>query len=108
MREGRCRQRDAAVFARLSATPLYNALLRTTCVATMLEGGHARERAAAVGEGDGELPHAAGRATPRKSSSTLVRVDQRHDGASRADRHREAEPRVAAARRIFSARSMRR
>ncbi len=27
--------------ARLSATPLYNALLRTTCVATMLNGGHA-------------------------------------------------------------------
>jgi acetylornithine deacetylase/succinyl-diaminopimelate desuccinylase-like protein len=28
-------------FTRLSATPLYNALLRTTCVATMLSGGHA-------------------------------------------------------------------
>jgi len=32
---------DAATLMRLSATPLYNALLRTTCVATMLEGGHA-------------------------------------------------------------------
>ena len=32
---------DAAVFTRLSKTPLYNALLRTTCVATMLGGGHA-------------------------------------------------------------------
>jgi acetylornithine deacetylase/succinyl-diaminopimelate desuccinylase-like protein len=30
-----------AVIARLSATPLYNALMRTTCVATMLNGGHA-------------------------------------------------------------------
>ncbi len=30
-----------AAIARLSATPLYNALLRTTCVATMLNGGHA-------------------------------------------------------------------
>ncbi len=32
---------DAAVVSRLSASPLYNALLRTTCVATMLSGGHA-------------------------------------------------------------------
>jgi len=32
---------DAAALARLSKLPLYNAFLRTTCVATMLEGGHA-------------------------------------------------------------------
>jgi acetylornithine deacetylase/succinyl-diaminopimelate desuccinylase-like protein len=32
---------DAAALARLSANPTYNAQLRTTCVATMLEGGHA-------------------------------------------------------------------
>lgn len=32
---------DAAAIARLSKTPLYNALLRTTCVATMLQAGHA-------------------------------------------------------------------
>jgi acetylornithine deacetylase/succinyl-diaminopimelate desuccinylase-like protein len=33
---------DAAAVARLSATsPFYNAQLRTTCVATLLEGGHA-------------------------------------------------------------------
>ena len=32
---------DAAAIARLSKTPLYNALMRTTCVATMLQGGHA-------------------------------------------------------------------
>lgn len=30
-----------AALARLSANPAYNAQLRTTCVATMLEGGHA-------------------------------------------------------------------
>ena len=33
---------DPEALARLSANPLYNATLRTTCVATMLEGGHAR------------------------------------------------------------------
>ena len=32
---------DPGAVARLSRTPLYNALLRTTCVATMLDGGHA-------------------------------------------------------------------
>jgi acetylornithine deacetylase/succinyl-diaminopimelate desuccinylase-like protein len=30
-----------AALARLSANPAYNAQLRTTCVATMLQGGHA-------------------------------------------------------------------
>jgi acetylornithine deacetylase/succinyl-diaminopimelate desuccinylase-like protein len=32
---------DPAVVARLSALPRYNALLRTTCIPTMLAGGHA-------------------------------------------------------------------
>jgi acetylornithine deacetylase/succinyl-diaminopimelate desuccinylase-like protein len=32
---------DAAAIARLSESPFYNARLRTTCVATRLEGGHA-------------------------------------------------------------------
>ena len=32
---------DKAAVERLSAIPLYNALLRTTCVATMISGGHA-------------------------------------------------------------------
>ncbi|MBI5071058.1 MAG: M20/M25/M40 family metallo-hydrolase [Deltaproteobacteria bacterium] len=34
-------QPDADAVARLSAIPIYNAQLRTTCVATQLEGGHA-------------------------------------------------------------------
>jgi acetylornithine deacetylase/succinyl-diaminopimelate desuccinylase-like protein len=34
-------QPDAASVARLAQKPTYNALLRTTCVATRLEGGHA-------------------------------------------------------------------
>ena len=41
MRKVGAGQGDAATFARLSKTPLYNSILRTTCVATMLEGGHA-------------------------------------------------------------------
>jgi acetylornithine deacetylase/succinyl-diaminopimelate desuccinylase-like protein len=32
---------DMAALARLSANPAYNAQLRTTCVATLLQGGHA-------------------------------------------------------------------
>ena len=32
---------DAAAVARVSAVPLYNAMLRTTCVATMVDAGHA-------------------------------------------------------------------
>jgi acetylornithine deacetylase/succinyl-diaminopimelate desuccinylase-like protein len=34
-------QPDPAAVARLTAMPVYNAQLRTTCVATMIEGGHA-------------------------------------------------------------------
>ena len=32
---------DSAAVTRLSAVPLYNAMLRTTCVATMVDAGHA-------------------------------------------------------------------
>src|SRR6185295_2724919 len=32
---------DPAAVARLSAVPLYNSMLRTTCVATLINGGHA-------------------------------------------------------------------
>jgi acetylornithine deacetylase/succinyl-diaminopimelate desuccinylase-like protein len=43
---------DPTAVARLSAIPAYNARIRTTCVATMVEGGHAEnalpQRAAAV------------------------------------------------------------
>ncbi len=35
------RPNDVAVVARLAESPLYNALMRTTCVATMLSAGHA-------------------------------------------------------------------
>ena len=41
MRASRRRTPDAAAAARLSAQPFYNARLRTTCVATRVEAGHA-------------------------------------------------------------------
>jgi acetylornithine deacetylase/succinyl-diaminopimelate desuccinylase-like protein len=67
------RRSDRAAIARLSASPYDNALLRTTCVATELEAGHA----------ENALPQAA-RATvncrilpgdsPSEVRSTLIRV----------------------------------
>ncbi|MCU1233336.1 MAG: peptidase [Candidatus Solibacter sp.] len=39
---------DAAAVGRLSAIPFYNAQMRTTCVATMLSGGHAENALPAV------------------------------------------------------------
>jgi acetylornithine deacetylase/succinyl-diaminopimelate desuccinylase-like protein len=66
-------ERDSAAAARLSVSPFYNAQLRTTCVPTMLEGGHAPNA----------LPQTA-RAlvncrilpteTPQQVGATLVRV----------------------------------
>ena len=66
-------ERDSAAAARLSVSPFYNAQLRTTCVPTMLEGGHAPNA----------LPQTA-RAlvncrilpteTPQEVGTTLVRV----------------------------------
>jgi acetylornithine deacetylase/succinyl-diaminopimelate desuccinylase-like protein len=64
---------DAAAIARLSRSPYYNALMRTTCVPTRLDGGHA----------DNALPQTAGalvncRLLPDESpvfvQQTLVRV----------------------------------
>jgi acetylornithine deacetylase/succinyl-diaminopimelate desuccinylase-like protein len=64
---------DSSALARLSETPFYNAILRTTCVPTMLSGGHA----------ENALPQMA-RATvncrilpgedPQKIRETLVKV----------------------------------
>ena len=41
MRKAAAGTADAASIARLSKTPLYNSLMRTTCVATRLDAGHA-------------------------------------------------------------------
>jgi acetylornithine deacetylase/succinyl-diaminopimelate desuccinylase-like protein len=42
MRGAIAQPRDEAAIERLSENPLYNSLLRTTCVATMVQAGHAR------------------------------------------------------------------
>ena len=58
---------DPAAAARLSAQlPYYNSMMRTTCVATQLEGGHAHQRAAADRDRQRQLPHPAGRSRRRR------------------------------------------
>ena len=64
---------DSASAARLSRSPIYNAELRTTCVPTMIEGGHAPnalpQRARAV-VNCRIIPSE----TPAQTKATLVRV----------------------------------
>ena len=50
---------DQAAAARLSRSPFYNAQLRTTCVATKVEAGHANNALAAARARGRELPHSA-------------------------------------------------
>ena len=47
---------DPAAIERLSEDPYYNALLRTTCVATMLDAGPRPQRAPAARQGGDQLP----------------------------------------------------
>jgi acetylornithine deacetylase/succinyl-diaminopimelate desuccinylase-like protein len=66
-------ERDSAAAARLSVLPFYNAQLRTTCVPTMLEGGHAENalpQTARVLVNCRILPTE----TPDQVRATLVRV----------------------------------
>jgi acetylornithine deacetylase/succinyl-diaminopimelate desuccinylase-like protein len=65
--------RDSAAAQRLSASPFYNAQLRTTCVATMLEAGHAENalpQTARAVVNCRILPEE----TPEQIRETLVRV----------------------------------
>jgi len=50
---------DGLSITHLSANPIYNAQVRTTCVATQIQGGHA-VKAPAKGERDGQLPRPTG------------------------------------------------
>ena len=58
---------DAAASATISRDPRYRSMLRTTCVATMLTGGHAQKRAAADGDRERQLPHGAGTRSGRRA-----------------------------------------
>ena len=88
---------DPAAAARLAAkSPFHNALLRTTCVATMLQGGARGERAAADGAGDGQLPAPPDRRMPRPfsrrscASSPIRRSSWRRSARRRRARRRRS------------------
>jgi hypothetical protein len=59
---------DTAAAATLSTTPLYNVMMRTTCVVTKIQGGHATKCVAAASSNKCELPdfsrHAGRRGAP--------------------------------------------
>ena len=72
---------NPAAVARLARSPLYNSMMRTTCVATMLDGGHAEnalpQRAGAVVNCrilPGESPDAVRRTLERVVADPGVRV----------------------------------
>ena len=51
---------DAAAEAIVSKDRSYHSMLRTTCVATLLEGGHANNALAAARRSERQLPHLSG------------------------------------------------
>ena len=93
----RGRRPTPAAAARLAAaSPLYNSMMRTTCVATHADGRPRRERAAAARAGDRELPHAARRADPRGRADADEVVADPGIAVTRSSTG-EAEPSLAAA-----------
>ena len=82
---------DSASAARLSTSPFYNAQLRTTCVPTMIEGGHAPnalpQRARAVVNCrilPGETPAQVGAELVRVVADDSVHVTAIDDGSARS------------------------
>jgi len=65
---------DPDALKRLSASPVYNATLRTTAVATMLDGGHAENALAANGPGQPSIAGSCRTNRPKKVAKTLRRV----------------------------------
>jgi acetylornithine deacetylase/succinyl-diaminopimelate desuccinylase-like protein len=64
---------DAAAVKRLSGDPRYNALLRTTCVATRISGGHANNALPQLAQANCQLPHLPGH-SPEEIRQMLVAV----------------------------------
>jgi acetylornithine deacetylase/succinyl-diaminopimelate desuccinylase-like protein len=64
---------DQAAVARLSESPFYNARMRTTCVATKLEGGHANNALPGMARANINCRILPGR-TPNEVQSTLEKV----------------------------------
>ena len=64
---------DAAAITRLSESPFYNARLRTTCVATRLEGGHANNALPGMARANINCRILAGH-TPGEVQATLEKV----------------------------------
>ena len=94
----RGRRPIAAAAARLSASlPYYNSLMRTTCVATRLQGGHANNALPQMATRERELPHPAGRVAGvgqgqarRSARRSEDHGDVRRRSAIRASRRRSA------------------
>jgi acetylornithine deacetylase/succinyl-diaminopimelate desuccinylase-like protein len=84
-------ERDLAAASRLSASPFYNAQLRTTCVATMLEGGHAPNALPQTARAVVNCRILPGE-TPEDTRATLIRVLS--DGAIRVTPIESARPGV--------------
>lgn len=64
---------NGLAIARLSENPFYNAILRTTCVATMLSGGHARNALPQTASANVNCRILPGQ-DPEKIKDTLIRV----------------------------------
>jgi acetylornithine deacetylase/succinyl-diaminopimelate desuccinylase-like protein len=64
---------DEAAIARLSESPFYNARMRTTCVATRLEGGHANNALPGMARANVNCRILPGR-TPDEVQATLEKV----------------------------------
>ena len=98
--------RDSASAARLSTSPFYNAQLRTTCVPTMIEGGHAPnalpQRAKAVVNCrilPGEAPPAIQSQLVRVIADDSVRVTAIDEGSAQVASPSPLTPEIMAPRR---------
>ena len=88
----------AAAAATLSRDPRYASMLRTTCVATRLAGGHAYNALPQTRDGERELPHRADVERRGGARRRSTRVDRRHGHQDRRSRVGRAARRSASRR----------